>query len=62
MDWREFPHLKQRTQLRPPDLPVLPPISDRLPELSRLFIWTWMRGIEGMGFFARMCYNPNELR
>lgn len=34
MDWRQYPHLVQRTQLRPPDLPNLPPISDCLPDLS----------------------------
>jgi hypothetical protein len=34
MDWREYPFLVQRTQLRPPDLPVLPPISDSLPDIS----------------------------
>jgi len=34
MDWRQFPHLAQRTKLTPPELPTLPTVSDHLPPLT----------------------------
>ena len=34
MDWRLFPHLAQRTKLTPPELPILPAVSDHLPPLQ----------------------------
>jgi hypothetical protein len=33
MDWRQFPHLVERTKLSPPELPHLAPVSESLPEL-----------------------------
>jgi type IV secretory pathway TraG/TraD family ATPase VirD4 len=33
MDWRQFPHLMERTKLSPPELPQLEPVSESLPEL-----------------------------
>jgi type IV secretion system protein VirD4 len=34
MDWRQFPHLVERTKLPPPELPYLEPVEESLPELS----------------------------
>ena len=35
MDWRGFPLLIERRSLPPPQLPILPPLDERLPDQAR---------------------------